>query len=101
MHTTDPIYTLGDYVFLLVLDHLAPADVIAVDSVSRPWRDFVREHDVWRRICRREGIDVREHLHAQAERTAIARDEEYNGELSGEAGADDYRRACGSHPWPR
>ncbi|BEI81421.1 hypothetical protein CcaverHIS002_0205810 [Cutaneotrichosporon cavernicola] len=93
----DPIATLGEDVFLLILEHLAPADVIQVDSVSHSWRDFVREHDVWHRICRRDGIDVREHRHAHAERVALWRGEDYAGELVGEASPADCRRAYLDH----
>lgn len=92
--TTDPIAALGEDVFLLVLEHLQPADVIALGSVSRSWRAFVDEHEVWRGVCRRAGIDVREHRHAEGERQAIALGEPYRGDLAGEASPAECQRAC-------
>ncbi|GMK54649.1 hypothetical protein CspeluHIS016_0112350 [Cutaneotrichosporon spelunceum] len=91
--STDPISVLGQDVFLLVLEYLRPVDVLAVHNVSHSWRDFLHDHDIWRRTCRREGIDVREHLHAQAERAALNSGQEYTGELGVEVTVDDYRRA--------
>lgn len=90
----DPIAVLGGDVFLLVLKHVPPTTTLALHNVSHSWRGFLLGHNVWKGLCRRGGVDVREHRHLEAECAAIERNEPYSGELDGEPTSDEYRRAC-------
>jgi hypothetical protein len=56
---TDPLQALGASLFLNITSYLPFSSLLAVERVSKQWRDLSRERErtIWREACRSTGVD--------------------------------------------